>query len=51
MLRHHNDEDSQDGDCADVHKNLREADELCAQLQIEGCQSGKTQGERQHAMD
>ncbi len=50
VLRHHNDEDGQDGDCADVHEDLREADELRAQLQIERGQSGKAQGEGQHAM-
>ena len=43
VLRHHDDKDGQDGDRADVDENLRESDELRAKLQIEGCQSGKTQ--------
>ena len=51
MLRHHDDEDGQDGNRADVDKNLREADELRAQLQIEGRQSCKAERQGQDAMD
>ena len=51
MLRHHDDEDRQNGDRADVDENLRQANELRAEVQIEGRKPGKTDGQREHAMN
>ena len=50
-MRHHDGEDGEDSDRADIHHDLREADELRVELKVERGDAGEAQGQRQHAMD
>ena len=51
LVGHHDGEDGEDGDGANVDHDLREADKLGAQLQIQRGEAGKADRQREHAVD